>query len=76
MVVKRSGQGARLAGDVAFPDGRFTGAVEWRTSGQQRVLDSLTIDQIRALGVATAAPYVPPEYGKWDPDPFGFKSSR
>jgi hypothetical protein len=36
---------------VVFPDGRFAGAVEWRASGQQRVLDSLTIDQIRALGV-------------------------
>lgn len=148
---------ARLAGDVVFPDGHFTGVVEWRGSDQQRVLDSLTIDQIRALGVtvfhrayglrlswgkgkkeqviivtawpidqvnqytrqdvqnirdqspamaiatpgvaaspvasaalgagglvggmaerprATAVPYVPPEYGEWESDPFGGKSGH
>jgi hypothetical protein len=46
VVVKRSGQGARLAANVVFPDGRFTGVVEWRASGQQRVLDSLLSDYL------------------------------
>jgi zona occludens toxin len=40
----------RLAGLILEPDGDFTGVVEWRAD-QSRVIDSLTVPQLRALGV-------------------------
>lgn len=41
---------ARLAGTAVMPDGQFSGVVEWRAD-QSRVIDSLTVAQLRALGV-------------------------
>lgn len=41
---------ARLAGLVVMPDGQFSGIVEWRAD-KSRVLDALTVAQLRALGV-------------------------
>lgn len=40
----------RLAGVMDRDGGQFSGLVEWRAD-QQRVLDRLTVEQIRALGV-------------------------
>lgn len=56
-----SGQArARLAASLAGPDGKAWGVIEWRED-QGHVLDSLTFDQVRSLGVAV-----------W-PRPFGVK---
>lgn len=41
---------ARLAGYIAAPDGQFFGVVEWRAD-KSRIEDSLTVAQLRSLGV-------------------------
>lgn len=41
---------ARLAGYIAAPDGQFFGVVEWRAD-KSRVEDSLTVAQLRSMGV-------------------------
>lgn len=41
---------ARLAGAAIMEDGQFDGVIEWRAD-KSRVLDSLTVGQIRSMGV-------------------------
>lgn len=45
---------ARLAAEMIYPDGRYDGVIQWLGTDQNRVIDSLTVTQLRALGVTVA----------------------